>query len=339
MPFCSPVCGQHWLSGPPAAEGLGMWSLFCSVRGRGNGLGNTVLLLGCSSTGLGGEFGARYAGEASRGPGACRAPPLLRGQDLGCWGIPGASPCCSPGASTPSLVLLSAATEYKHCSFCFFFSFEYIFNYKSRAWLLYSDRGLHTWGGPLGWRPGPSLRLPAPSPQLSAPRSVPGLGEGTQPHCWDRQVSEPMGTILDWIQGHILREGHLPALTSPGGEVSSWPLEKEKQKAPRESKEKARQRVEVESNLAPSPTMRGPGGFPRLPLSAPAPSLPCTQVRPSKGMQGSCPGSAWPQRRGAAITTLCDTRCGGLPLPVLGGRTQCHNPLGLSLGGGWDPPG
>lgn len=63
-------------------------------------------------------------------------------------------------------------------------------------------------------------------------------------------------------------------------------LEKEKQKAWRESKEKARQLEEGESNLAPSPALCGPGVFPRLPLSAPSPSLSCTTGEAQQGDEG-----------------------------------------------------
>lgn len=119
------------------------------------------------------------------------APPNPMQAGLGCWGIPGACPCWSrPGASTPSLVLLSAATqEYKHFPFVSFFCFGYIFNYKSRAWLLYSDRCLHAWGAP--WGGGLGLLSDSQPPALSL-----AWGEGTQLHCWDQQVSKPTGTML-----------------------------------------------------------------------------------------------------------------------------------------------
>lgn len=62
------------------------------------------------------------------------------------------------------------------------------------------------------------------------------------------------------------------------------------------------------------------------------PPFSAQQVRPSKGIQESHPGS---QLMAATIAALCDTRCVGLPLPGLGGRTQCHTLLVLSLWG-WE---
>lgn len=144
----------------PGLEVLGALRLSCSWPAvalwlpRSRGAGNVVfmligqLLLGRS---LARQLDRWCAGEACRGP---VLPGLPHTQShagrIGLLGHPGGQHPLSGSA-------VCSNTEYKHFPFVSFFCFGYIFNYKSRAWLLYLDRCLHAWGGPLGWRPGPSL--------------------------------------------------------------------------------------------------------------------------------------------------------------------------------------
>lgn len=100
----APACGQHCLCGPPAAKGLGMWSLFCSFRGRGNGLGNTVLLLGSDGV----VSSERCAGEPAGGrvlPGS----PTPSWAGFGVLGRPGSLSLLVPGDQHP--LSGSAATQ------------------------------------------------------------------------------------------------------------------------------------------------------------------------------------------------------------------------------------
>ena len=169
-------------------------------------------------------------GDASGGPGAYDPLTLHTGSPTATRaGFRGAGASREPvlavpqGPAPPRLVLLSAATQSTNIvPFAFFSPSDTLLITKVELGYC-TQADVCKLGGPSGWRTGPSLRLPGP--QLSSPRSVPGSGEGPQPRSWDWQVSEPMGTLLDQIQSHILRGGHLPALTKPRGEMSPWPLE------------------------------------------------------------------------------------------------------------------
>lgn len=170
-----------------------------------------------------------HTGEASRGPSVSDPLTLHAGSptpmQAGCGvlGHPGSLSWLVPRGQHPiSGSTVCSNTEYKHHAFCFLFSFGYIFNYTSRASLLYSERcslasgapGVEPWA--LSQTPGPQL--------LGCPPPDPFPAQ-------DQPLSKPVGTIRNQIQGHRLRVGHLPALTRPRGEVCPWPLEKSEQKA------------------------------------------------------------------------------------------------------------
>lgn len=146
------VVGALWLSCS--------WPAVVPWLPRSRGAGNVVFVL------IGQLDRVEVCWRSRQGAGASCPPPSHAGR-IGLLGHPrGLSLLVPPGGQHPlSGSAVCSNTEYKHFPFVSFFCFGYIFNYKSRTWLLYSDRCLHAWGAP--WGGGLGLLSDSQPPALS----------------------------------------------------------------------------------------------------------------------------------------------------------------------------
>lgn len=147
--------------------------------------------------------------------------PTFRHAGFGAQWSPGPI-LAGPGGQHPSSVLLFAATQSTNIvPFVSFLPSDIFLITKVGLGCIQTDVCLFQapWGGELG--------LPGPSPWLSSPSFVPGWrGRDPAPLLGTSRFRKPVGTILDQIHGHRLRESHLPALTRLREEVAPWALEK-----------------------------------------------------------------------------------------------------------------